>query len=289
MAKEVATKKETKLELAKVADLDQMMDEFAGVGLSTRREDNIAPQLTLLQRMSPQVMDGAERIEGAEPGDFLLGERIIKGRVGLWVQPCAEEHKMFEFTPLDRGGGFVAQHAMARDESGNVVFDDAGDPLLPPGAKKVGNFKYELAASGNSLIHYRHWHVIVWEGATGEALTIPFKSTGHTTARKWMWKANTSNRLPDGRSRALFGQIYHVTSSPARNAKGQYFIHAVGPAVCLDPRVSPEVSQVISDPIGAFKRGALLARASASGEIRSPLPERIEDGDPSQDQGAISF
>lgn len=261
-------------------DVSRLMREDAGQGISGRPEDNIVPQLKVLQPMSPEVMDGDERIEGAKPGDFLVGNALVSGREGLWFQPCFVDHKLFEFTPLERGGGFVAEHPVTRDELGNAAFTSAGDPQLPEGFRKVSTFKYE-SRDGNSLLHYRQLAGFVWP--SGVAYVISFKSTGHTTMRLWMTKAARSNPYEDGRQRSLFSHLYRLTTSRKSNSKGTWFSLEVGDAVCLDPEISPEVTKIVSDPFRAYVMGRALNAAFSTGEKTSPTPER-EVREESQDE-----
>lgn len=267
MTKEASLMKARSTEIAGVDDIDEMMARTAGAGLSQLPQDNISPQLVLLQPLSPEVMEGSSRVGDAAAGDFLLGDRLIKGSAGFWFQPVFTEHKLFEFTPLDRGGGFVAEHPAKFDYHHNLV---------PPEGAEQSGYSMEFD-NGNQLIHYRHWHGIGWWApSTWEPFTIPFKSTGHTTARNWMYKANTSNVLPSGKPRALFAHVYKITSVSFRGAKGTYFKHGVGPAICLDVRVSPDVVKVVESPGRALRMGEDMARSFAGGSIRSAAPDRAE-------------
>lgn len=252
-------------------DLDAMMREDAGMGISNRPEDNIVPQLKVLQPLSPEVMDGPDRVPGAQAGDFLLGTTLVKGKEGIWFQPCAIQHKLFEFMPLDRGGGFVAEHPMARDEQGTVMFEEGGDPVLPSRAVKVDKFRYEI--NDNNLIHYRQLAGFAWVYAgskrleeQGQPYVISFKSTGHTTMRMWMTKAARANQFADGNQRPLFAHLYRLTTSHQRNAKGQWYALEVGDPVLIAPGVVAEPAQV-------YRTGRALAQAFARGEKESALPE----------------
>jgi len=261
---------------AEASDLDEMMRQDAGMGISNRAEDNIVPQLKVLQPLSPEVTEGPEKVPGAQAGDFLLGTTLIKGKEGIWFQPCHMDHKLFEFMPLDRGGGFVAEHPMKRDAKGIAVFTDEGDPALPQRAVKLDRFRYEI--NDNNLIHYRQLAGFAWKYSdkeletTGQPYVISFKSTGHTTMRQWMTKASRSNQMKDGTQRPLFAHLYHLTTSHQRNAKGQWYSLEVGDAELIR-------KGLVSDPNSVYLMGRALASAFASGEKESAKPERAESED----------
>jgi hypothetical protein len=264
------------------SDLSKEMESDAGAGISNRAEDNIVPTLKWLQPLSPEVMAGSGQIKGAAPGDFLLANQLVKAADGIWFQPCFMEHKLFEFTPLDRGGGFVAEHAMTVDDLGHPVFDTSNDPILPPGCRKTGLFKYEFS-NGNSLIHYRQLAGIVWKDKSGSPYSINFKSTGHTVMREWMTTAGKANMFPNGHQRPLYSHVYQLHTGARRNAKGQWFVLEVGEPVCLDPSIVSKnffegttptpIMEIVGDPVYAYRIGKALNQAFKRRERAAATPE----------------
>jgi hypothetical protein len=249
-----------------------MMQESAGAGVSNRSEDNIVPSLKVLQPMSPEL-EPDSGVENARAGDFLLGGKVIAGKEGVWFQPCHQDHKLFEFVDLERGGGFVAEHPIKRDEGGDPAYVN-GDLPMPTGAIKTDRFSWGFE-NGNQLVHYRHMAGIAWVDGAAIPCVIPFKSTGHTVAKKWMSKARTANPFPNGKQRAIFSHLYKVTSLHRRNTKGQWFEVDVGDPVCLDPRVSPAVLEIVSNPTMAMKMGMDLNKAFISGERAAETPSAV--------------
>jgi len=259
-------------EVATSTEFDDMLLAAAGQGISNRAADNIVSSLSILQPMSPEVMeDRAESIEGAKAGDFLVGETLVKGKDGIWFQPCHVEHRLFEFVPLERGGGFVAEHAVKVDQRGIPIENEYGDVVPPQGATRVAPFRYEFA-NGNSLVHYRHWAGILWQEKVGQHFIIPFKGTGHTEARKWMTKAGLANQLPDGRQMPLFAHVYKLTTVSRRNSKGQWYSLEVGDPMLIHPDKNPSVADVVGDPTSAFKRGMALNDSFSKGEVTGAAP-----------------
>jgi hypothetical protein len=235
------------------AELEELMRASSGAGISNKAEDNLVPQISVLQPLSPEVLDGPAKIEGAKPGDFLIGDNFIDGKTGLWFQPCFQDQTWLEFTPLAAGGGFVAQHE----------FTTENEP--PPKAQRRERMRYVMP-NGNEVIHYRQMAGLMWENGVGLEHVISFKSTGHTIARQWMTKASQSNRLPDGRQRALPSHVYHLTTSMRRNASGQWFVIDVGDGVLLG---TPAAQQIVHDSVRAMKMGMALNKAFANQEKRA--------------------
>ena len=226
------------------ADLEEIMRQDAGAGISNRAADNLVPRIVLLQPLSPLVTR-----QGLVAGDFVIGEDSIAGATGFWFQPCYHDQLWLEFHPLDEGGGYVASYP----------FGDEDRP--PAGAEKYGQFKFRMRGSGNELIHYRQFAGIVWRDRTGLEFVIPFKSTGHTVARDWNTRANQVNRLPDGRARALFGHVWHVTSVKVQRKQYTWFQIKVETPVLLDGSNAGPANEIVGDYKTAYMRGRSLHAA----------------------------
>jgi hypothetical protein len=253
-------------------ELERLMKETAGQGISTSADDNLVPQISVLQPLSPEVLDGPAKIEGAKAGDFLVTDRAIDGREGIWFQPCHQGHIWLEFTPLSQGGGFVA------------AYEFTGEDSLPPGAQRREKNQFFMP-NGNQVIHYRQWAGILWDDGIGLEKVISFKSTGHTVAKEWMTKANQSNRFSNGESRSLPAHIYKLTTSMRRNQSGQWYIINVGDAILI---TSAEGQRVVQHPARAYNMGMSLLKAFAGQEKRAATvaPETAQDRSaPQQEYG----
>jgi hypothetical protein len=226
------------------AELEKMMREDAGAGISQRAEDNLVPRITLLQPLSPLVTQ-----QGQAAGNFVVGEHVIDGKTGFWFQPCFHDQMWLEFHPLDEGGGFVAAHQFE------------GEDKPPPNAEKYAPFKFRMLDSGNELIHYRQFAGIVWNNGSGLEFVIPFKSTGHTVARDWNTRANQQNRWPDGKPRALYGHVWHVTSLKVQRKQYTWFIIKVEQPTLLDAPAAAAANPIVGDWKSAYLRGRALAAA----------------------------
>jgi hypothetical protein len=164
-------------------DLDFEAD--AGQGAQNIGKDDMAlPFLVILQDLSPQTKKSkGEYILGAAPGMFLntVTSTVYKGDPGILFIPALYQRTVIEWVPKDAGGGFVADHGLAR-----------GTELLKQASR--GDKGYVLA-NGNQLVETAyHFGLIVdgeWDGdtfkGTGEAQQVLYtaKSSGLKVSRKW--------------------------------------------------------------------------------------------------------
>jgi len=239
--------KVTGTEVAPADLLEEMMRAHAGEGVSTDASDNLVPGIRVLQPLSPAVTSGR-----AAAGDFALADRVIKGTEGLWFQVCWQDNIWLEFNPRERGGGYVAAHPFSG-------YDQSGDAVPPPGSRRSGQYGHVMAASGNDVAHYAQWSGFMWESpGRGLEHVINFAKSGHTTRRKWNTKMLQANRYPDGRSRPIFGHVYHLTTYQTRNSKGTWYLVDVGPPVMLG---TPEAADVVGDSLLALQMAIEMRRA----------------------------
>lgn len=253
----VAIRKEAAVP-AVLDELDEMMQQDAGVGVSTKAEDNIVPNILVLQPLSPEVDEkDAKYIEGAKPGDIYLRGTgvIIPGDVGLWFQPVEMYNKWLEFVPRDSGGGFVAAYD----------FSEAIDRTHPPeGAerKEDNANRFHFPDSHTECIHYHFVVGFMWEEQMPMEYVIPFKSTGHTVAKGW----NTTRlrqRFPNGQSMPAAANLYHLTTARKTNKQGTWYVFEVGAPTFIK---SEEGLEVVGDAVKAYTIARSLAGAVASGQ-----------------------
>jgi hypothetical protein len=230
--------------------LEQRMQEAAGQGVSRDRADVIIPAIKILQGLSPMVSEGK-----GKPGDFVLPDNsLVPGTEGIWVQPCCVGDIWLEFTPREKGGGFVGQHPWRG-------LDRMRNPIPPEGSEQVGMFKHIFPERGTNVDHWKQWVVIHWRDQTPAESIISLYSTGHTVSKQWNTMSLTINRLADGNPRPLYGQVYHLTTRQKRGAKGSWYL--------IDPsRPTPlgMAEDIVGDPMRAFEMGEQLFRAFSSGE-----------------------
>ncbi len=245
------------------AELQEMMREDKGKGVSTSASDNLVPLIYVLQALSPQVnRRNPSFIEGAEPGSFWLRNaptEIIGGDPeaggGMIAQSCLFYKDWIEWKPRDSGGGFIARHApLTGDREDECPVSDAVRTEDPNNKNKI-RF---LRPNGNEVIHTRNHVCRIFTRDGILPYIIPFSSTGHTTSRGWMQLMNTIS------AGVSFAAKYRLTTRERTNASGTWF--AVD--VKFDSWCSPE----------EYKDGKRLYEAFASGEKQAEAPVAAASG-----------
>jgi len=252
---------------AEMDDIDNLLYEHAGMGVSLRASDNITPSIVVLQPLSPQVLAGPQQLPRAAAGDFWIrgaDDPIIKGQAGFYFQPVTMTEWWFEFVPREKGGGFVARYPVEYGNDGNMK--------APNGARQDRDNPYRYTfANGNNCTHYRFIPGILWENRIGLEYVIQFHGTGHTIARQWNTKW-TRKRFPNGKIMPTFSHIYHLSTVQRSNPKGTWFIITVDEGVPIR-----KVENIIGDIRPAIMRGLALAQAFATGEKVEATPDQDVD------------
>ena len=231
----------TKIQGAVQAFDDDFLNEAAEYGDAGRTkgiEDNVVPFLSLLQDMSPEVKKrDPEYVEGAEPGYILnkATRKLYAPDTGLVVQPWATDRCINQWVPREAGGGFQGRHPIqgtVEDSMRALGAEQRPDPKDPT------KFDWVLP-NGHQLIDTRYVYVNELEvefekDADGKILgvskvlsaspaVISFSSTGHTVAKKWSTLRNNSV-LPNGQEHPIWFKMYLMSSKPAKNNKGDFFV-----------------------------------------------------------------
>lgn len=230
------------------SEFDDWMKSQAGQGISNRQEDNIVPQIGILQPLSPAIVN--EEFPDAKAGDFIIGNEIVSGQKGIWFQPCHTSDIWFEFAPMSAGGGFVASHEFTGYRGGK--------PILPPGAVSEGGF--DVRMGDNVLLHYKQWAGLLWVNKHPVERIINFKSTGHTIQKQWMTQAR-ERRFDDGTQMGLYTHVYHLTTEKMTNQKGTWFQLKVGQYQRIN-----QAEDIIGNPMVAARMGEALHKAFMGGE-----------------------
>jgi hypothetical protein len=229
-----------------------MMEQDAGMGVSMRPRDNITPSISVLQPLSPLVLE-----DQGKAGDFLMTnapEPIVSGKVGFYFQPVSMTEWWFEFIPRDQGGGFVSRFAVEYDEKEHIIPPDGAEQ------RQEESFRYWFPETGNECVHYRFIPGIVWQDGDGLEYVIQFHGTGHTVARAWN-TAWTRHRLRSGKPKPAFGTLYHLTTTQKSNKKGTWYQVVYDKGTPIE-----ECERIVRDPMEAYRRGKGLALAFASGD-----------------------
>lgn len=195
----------------------------AGKGVSQAAEDNIVPLIYVLQSNSPQVnRRGPDYIDGAKDGDLWLrnsGIPPVDGDKGLLFQPCHFSKEWVVWSPRKTGLGIQGRFAECPPEAVEKEVPDEEDPTKTR--------KKWVMPNGDECIETRyHVGFAVIEdqdGApTGQALpfVIPFKSTGHTTSRTWMFMMN--GKMIGSSAAPSWACLYRLKTKQRTNSSGTW-------------------------------------------------------------------
>lgn len=210
-ATEVAVVEEKKGGLMVNSDFEQ----FSGVGLEeVRTEDLAIPFLRILAQLSPQVnkRDG-KYVPGAEPGmlfNSVSGE-LFDGEKGVLVLPCYYNRRYVEWTPREKGGGYVGAYDVDNPIIKRTTRNERGDDVLP---------------NGNLLTNTAQFFVVLLGDEGPQRCLITMTSTQLKKARKWLSIINSQvARGKSGNSYVLpmMANIYRLRTVEERNDKGSWF------------------------------------------------------------------
>jgi hypothetical protein len=243
----VAVKEEANLPVS--ADLDDFLEQHSGVGTSQRAEDNLVPMISVLQAQSPAAdRRNQAYIQGAEPGAFRLKNSpvaIVPGDgEGLLFIPAHFAVYFVEWTPREKGGGFVRRHDALPKEARKVE-DERGIRFVMPNGNEVQETRY-------------HTGLVPFPDRGPMPFVLPFKGSGHTTSRNWQTLMN-GVRTKSGKVAPSFARIYRLTTKQRTNTKGTWF------AVEVEEVKGPDGRPVVPD-LDLIKMAAALSAQITAGE-----------------------
>jgi|TARA_R100000908_G_C3754578_1_gene148875 hypothetical protein len=260
--KEVAVKEEN---TAPVVFED--FEQFQGAGLSEVTTDDLAiPFLRILAQLSPQVnkRDGAY-VEGAEAGNIfntVLNE-VYDGDKGVRVVPCLYHRRFVEWTPREKGGGYVQSYTPEDPIVNTTTRDERGQDVLP---------------NGNYLANTAHFFVICLHETFGpQRALITMTSTQLKKARKWITQAQglTAKGKNGIYTLPLMSQVYNLTTVQEQNDKGTWFGWEIQREGALDLKKEEDNN--------VFQMGYSFAQSVKAGEVEvkseAPTEEKIEKDD----------
>jgi|TARA_R110000787_G_scaffold43799_5_gene107311 hypothetical protein len=244
--KEVAVKEENTAPI-----LYEGFEEFGGAGFGEVTTDDLAiPFLRILAQLSPQVnkRDGAY-IEGAEAGHIyntVLNE-VYDGTKGIQVIPCLYQRRFVEWTPREKGGGYVQSYTPEDPIVATTTRDERGQDVLP---------------NGNYLANTAHFFAICLHETLGpQRSLITMTSTQLKKARKWITQAQglTAKGKNGVYTLPLMSQVYTLTSVQEQNDKGTWFGWEIQRERSVDLKNE--------DDVALFEMGLSFAKSVKAGEV----------------------
>lgn len=207
------------------AEMEALIGQDAGKGVSRAAYDNIVPLIYVLQPLSPQVDERSPLyIPGAKAGDIWLRDApdpIIKGDDGFLFQPCFFWRDIVEWVPRERGGGYVDRYPLDSElEEMEVAAERLGARAVPDedNPKRINWMTNE----GNDLTETRYHAGFVHRNGGTMPFVIPLSSTGHTVSRRWMFMIG--NRMtPSGTPLPSWAGVYRLPTIQKSNSSGRWF------------------------------------------------------------------
>jgi hypothetical protein len=195
------------------AEMQALLNEDYGKGVSTSADDNIVPFVGIVQTLSPQLKPRHEKfIKDAQVGMILLKGAtppVVDGEnEGIVVQPCAFDKAWVEWVPRAKGGGFVTRHPYDQKPDDIVVKPDLENP------KKMKMFR----PNGNEIIETRYHFVLIG----GAPYVIGFTSSGHTVSREWMDLMN--KQKTGGKTDPSWRHSYRLTTKLRTKNDNEWFV-----------------------------------------------------------------
>lgn len=253
------------------AEVERLIRDDAGAGLSTKASDNLIPLLYVLQPLSPQALESNPAyVSGAQPGDFWLKnsvDPIVPGDEGVYFQPAHMYQEWVEWVPRKQGGGFVGRYP--NDGTDRPPIAEAKRKAVDPeNPRKVPGW----SLNGNDLVDTRYVPGHLWRGGRPIPFVIPFKSTGHSVAKGWMSKQN-SCQLGDGTRMPAWANLYELRTVLRKNAQGEWYAIEVGEPISI---FSLEGKKLVGgDSMVAYGLGKSTHHAFVSGEKQAAPEEDL--------------
>jgi len=206
-----------------------------GMGFEDVRPDDLStPFLMIIQSNSPEVTEGKEKyMEDAKPGMIInTATREILGGRGDPVTfiPCKYHKSYVEWTPRDKGGGFVKTHENVSILSECTRGDTGKDEL----------------SNGNVIVTTAYIFGLLIDDDNPIKAVIGLSSTQLKKARLWLsMMMSIKMEKPDGEkfTPPMFSHKYHLSSIPESNDKGDWFGWKIDNAGVIDSKLVAEAKE----------------------------------------------
>jgi hypothetical protein len=243
--------------------------EYQKLGFeNVTREDMVLPFLHVLQDGSPQVK---EKQPGYEPGKFINTATGEVFNEVLFV-PATTKHSYVEWTPRNKGGGFVAEYPLGHDV------------VKAAKAASIEFGKYKHPQTKNDLVETFSIFGVLCDAASGQALgwaVVPFTSTKIKAYKGAMSRLNSfqiSDEQGNRFSPPLFAFLLRLGTKVRHGIKGDSFVITVEAAV--DNDLSKSLLPT-DDP--RFLMGAECQRLVQEGVMTADLANQKNDGESDED------
>jgi hypothetical protein len=197
--------------------LREQVEQDAGKGVSTDRDDNIVPLLYVLQPLSPQCDEASPaRVPGARAGMIWLRNytprELVSGDEGILYLPCYFYKDWMVWRPRNSGGGLAGIFSERPKEAREVP-----DPRNPK------QMCWRMP-NGDEVMETRHHPgFVVIDDHTLIPFAINLTSTGHTVSKNWMFSM-MSKKTPTGQPMPSFACLWRLKTRQRSNTQGKWFV-----------------------------------------------------------------
>ena len=245
----------------------------------TSQADFALPFLGVIQSNSPEVIQNKPKYDDkTKPGMLInsVTREIIDGVKGVYFIPCATQHVFVEFRPRAQGGGFQGVHPVDSD----IV------TTAKNASKEFGDYKTDEGNELTETFYVFGIRLAAPDSTEGvEAVCVAFTSTKIKVYKRFMQVLRSYKGKPP-----LFAHRLLLRSVPDKNAQGDFFNFAVGPAIddstaksllppVLEDGKTPnpllEECAALSEQIAQGARGADHAAGAASGESSGANADKL--------------
>lgn len=216
-------------------NFDDLLAGDASLGKeSIKLEDMAIPRLSVLQPLSPQVLEGkSEFIEGAKAGMIFdsVSKKVYSGANGFRVIPVSFRRAYIEWVPRNAGGGFVADHG--------------GDATVLERTTRDEKTGALMTKEGHEIVVTYEYYVYVYNDADSTVFqaVLSMAKTQAPKARAWNTIINQLEiESPAGSGKminpAMFYRSYVLKTKPEQNDSGMWFGWVIDPST-----VTPELKR----------------------------------------------
>ena len=223
-------------------NVDMLLEQYAGAGVSSDASDNTIPFIYLVQAMSPVATKANPAyIKGAMAGSIWpRGEKVVwDGDEGIRVIPCFFTKAWVEWLP--ERAGFVARYNFNEKPHEASLVD-----------------KVWRMPNGNLLQESREHTVLVLDKYdTPTPFVIAMTSTNLKSSKDWMTLMNRQ-ATPKGNVAPAFAYSYTLLTTPRTNDKGSWYVwHAENPEKVTDAEELQEAIKIFKAFSGGTMSGAV--------------------------------
>lgn len=256
----------------------------AGTGFeNTRADDFKMPFFLLLQKSSDYVdKHHSSFVDGAEPGLFFNNATLDVIGESMDFVVCHYHRAMVEWIDYDAGGGFIAQHPIGYEETGNngkaFEKDDRGHWRTMRDGKDT-----------SYLADTRYFFGLrIKPDGTPSMGVVSLSSTALKRARTWLTqledlKFPMNHPTKAGKTLPLFASLWRCTSVPEQNDRGSWSAWRINFVKLIDdPNLAAAAKKAatmfagtaadIVPPQGDAPDGGSTGGGSAGGDAGKDVP-----------------